>query len=192
MYRLIAWLEERLTWKTYFSFLGLIILYDVVAVLFLYIVTTRLGMPEPKMDPEFLRFIEEILKLPPEGTVAVIALAAFAEEFVFRLVPLFFAMLLFQWWRVTKPVIVVVMAVSALGFGLAHVYNYDLASQNGAMFALVIALTLGLQGMTGLFYGLFFLKYCGLHHQYSWGAFYTLGLVHTLWNLAVFSVEKTG
>ena len=187
----MGWLEERPSWRAYFLIIGGILACSAILAVAQYFVVLWLNIPGPEMTPEFEKFIKEILQASAAERGLILLFTAGLEEFAFRLLPLFSAMFLFGWFRVTKPLIIVVLVVSAIAFGLIHLENFKFEEFGYLGVSGLVLLVLLNQGVSGFLYGSLFLKYCGLtHFKYSWGAFTTLVLMHNAWNMGALTIGK--
>lgn len=109
------------------------------------------------------------------GIFAIGVLAPLVEEFVFRLVPIGFATLIFGTLRFAKPLIIVVALLSGLVFGIIHLNNEGATVQSVIVF----------QCIGGVLYGLLFVKTSGMETRGVWRAYRTTVLTHALWNLVM-------
>ena len=102
---------------------------------------------------------------------------AFIEEFIYRLIPLAVALLVFGWSRYTRPMIWVVAIAESVVFGLDHGYG---------LFSLVN------QGVLGFVWSFVFLKASGFNVFHSFQGFLVSGTVHSIWNVGLTALIKMG
>ena len=186
-----GWLRKRPSWKEYIQLLGLIIGFEIVWVIVQSTIANYFQLPMPTMQPDLEKFFEDLIKGPVSKSVGIFLLVGVVEEAMFRLIPLFLAMFMFGWWRRTEPLIIAILILSSIAFALVHLPNFDLKAMKPASLIGITLMVMLNQGLSGFLWGTFFLKYCGLtHFKYSWGAFWTLALMHGFWDSGLILAEK--
>jgi membrane protease YdiL (CAAX protease family) len=127
-------------------------------------------------------FMADLQKEPLLVIVMLLLVSSLWEEVVFRFIPLVAGMVVFQWSRFTRPLILLIALVASVLFGLIHVYSHETIGPREVLFTLLF------QGVGGMGYSIIFLKYCGMRFVYAFGALATTTLMHTLWNLSLVGI----
>lgn len=104
--------------------------------------------------------------------------APFVEEFIFRMVPIGLAILIFGRSRMLRPVILLAPILAGVAFGLVHLSN------PGATLGTVLLY----QTIGGIIYGLVFAKFSGMQRGGLWRAYRATVFLHATWNLLLMPI----
>lgn len=167
----MGWLQERPTWKQYWALiLGVLLLKVVWSALVVSALSYVGGFPSEPDDPHIDTFEDWLSNLKVLHMGLFFLAMAFLEEFIFRFLPIVVGLLLFRWWAVTRPFVLIIALFASIGFAEAHGTGLH---------------TYLLQGVGGFVYCVLFLKFSAMKLRYVFGSLIATWLMHASWNIGV-------